>query len=117
MRITDENIRAFAELSGDKNPIHLDDEYAADSRFKKRIAHGFLVGSLISAKIAKKYPGAIYITQRMTFRKPVYIGDEVEAEITIENQIAKKLYLTTICKNQLGETVISGGAIIIYETK
>ena len=81
MKITDEKIRAFAELTGDKNPIHLDEEIASKGRFKQRIAHGFLVGSLISAKIAEKYPCAIYLSQIMNFLRPVVIGDEVEAKI------------------------------------
>lgn len=117
MKITDEKIRAFAELSGDKNPIHLDDEYAAKSRFKRRIAHGFLVGSTISAKIAEKFPGAIYISQTTNFRKAVYIGDTITAEITKSENWNRRYYLKTRCVNQAGETVINGEATIIYETE
>src|SRR5215813_8252423 len=74
-KITNEDILAFAELSGDVNPIHLSDEFAASTIFKKRIAHGFLTGSLFSTVLGTKLPGpgCVYLSQSMKFRAPVYI--------------------------------------------
>ena len=84
-RITNEDILAFAELSGDVNPIHLSDEFAASTIFKKRIAHGFLTGSLFSTVLGTKLPGpgCVYLSQTMKFRGPVYIGDQVVAMLKI----------------------------------
>jgi 3-hydroxybutyryl-CoA dehydratase len=113
MVITDEKIRVFAELTGDKNPIHLDEKYATEGRLKQRVAHGFLVGSLISAKIAEKYPGAIYISQTLHFKRPVYIGNTVTAKIELVEIREKRYFLQTKCINQDDETVIRGEAIII----
>ena len=79
--ITDADIAAFADLSGDVNPVHLDDAFAASTIFKKRIAHGFLTGALFSTVLGTKLPGpgCVYISQTMKFKAPVYIGDEVVA--------------------------------------
>ena len=79
--ITNEDVLAFAELSGDTNPVHLDDAYAAGTMFKKRIAHGFLTASLFSTVLGTKLPGpgCIYLSQSLKFRAPVMIGDEVVA--------------------------------------
>ena len=113
MYVTDKKIKDFAELTGDNNPVHLDDEYAENSRFKNRIAHGFLVGSLISAKIAEMYPGCVYITQKMRFKRPVYIGDDVIAKVTPIDQVGNKLELRTKVVNQYNKTVIDGEALIL----
>ena len=79
--ITNDDVLAFAELSGDKNPVHLDDAYAAGTMFKQRIAHGFLTASLFSTVLGTKLPGpgCIYLSQSLKFRAPVMIGDEVVA--------------------------------------
>jgi 3-hydroxybutyryl-CoA dehydratase len=79
--MTNEDVLAFAELSGDTNPVHLDDAYAAGTMFKKRIAHGFLTASLFSTVLGTKLPGpgCIYLSQSLKFRAPVMIGDEVVA--------------------------------------
>ena len=84
-KITNEDVLAFAELSGDVNPVHLSDDFAASTIFKKRIAHGFLTGSLFSTVLGTKLPGpgCIYLSQSMKFRAPVYIGDEVVATLKI----------------------------------
>ena len=113
---SDEEVEAFSELTLDKNPIHLDEEYAMQSRFGKRIVHGFLVGSLFSAVFGTKLPGegAIYLHQEMDFRKPVYHGDEITATVTITeiNNGKSLLYFDTRCENQKGEIVIDGKAVL-----
>ena len=83
--ISDEDIHVFAELSGDHNPVHLDDEYASKTVFKKRIAHGFLTASLISTVIATKLPGpgSIYLKQSLKFIAPVFVGETVEAKVKV----------------------------------
>src|SRR5579875_2947797 len=77
--VRDEDVRAFAEVSGDRNPVHLDEAYAAASVLKGRVAHGMLIGSYISAAIAGELPGpgSIYLFQTLRFRRPVRLGDAV----------------------------------------
>lgn len=111
-----DDVEAFAELSLDRNPIHLDEEYAENTRFVKRIVHGFLVGSLISAVFGTILPGegAIYLHQEMNFRKPVFHGQEITATVVVTNIRKDKsiLYFDTICENENGEIVIDGKAIL-----
>ena len=111
-----DDVKAFAELSLDRNPIHLDEAYAEQSLFGKRIVHGFFVGSLISAVFGTKLPGkgAIYLHQEMNFRKPVYHGQEITATVIVTNIRKDKsiLYFDTICKNEADEIVIDGKAIL-----
>ena len=116
--ITDEDVRAFAAVSGDKNPIHLDEDFAANTLFGKRIAHGMLSASLISAVLANDLPGqgSIYMGQTLKFVAPVFIGDEITARVTVtsvrdDKPIAK---LETLCVNQHNEIVIKGEATIHY---
>lgn len=111
-----EEVEAFAEMSLDKNPIHLDEDYAEHSRFGRKIVHGFLVGSLISAVFGTQLPGegAIYLHQEMDFRKPVYHNDEITAIVTVTNIRKDKsiLYFDTWCENGKGEVVIEGKAVL-----
>ena len=111
-----DDVKAFAELSLDKNPIHLDETYAGQSLFGKRIVHGFFVGSLISAVFGTVLPGegAIYLHQEMNFRKPVYHGEEIKATVTVTNIKKEKsiLYFDTKCENGRGEIVIDGNAVL-----
>ena len=81
--ITDADVKSFAGISGDHNPIHVDDEYASKSRYKKRIAHGLISGSFFSALFGTKLPGpgCVYVQQTFNFKKPVYLGDTVTARI------------------------------------
>lgn len=116
--ITDEDVRAFAAVSGDENPIHLDEDFAANTQFGKRIAHGMLSASLISAVLANDLPGhgSIYLGQTLKFVAPVFIGDEITARVTVtsvrdDKPIAK---LETVCINQRNEIVIKGEATIHY---
>lgn len=111
-----EEVKAFAELSLDRNPIHLDEIYAEQTIFGSRIVHGFLVGSLISAVFGTQLPGegAIYLHQEMNFRKPVYHGEEITATVTVTNIRKEKsiLYFDTKCENGRGEIVIDGNAVL-----
>ena len=115
--ITEDIVKAFAELSGDFNPIHVDETAARASQFGKRIAPGMLVGSLISAHIGMRFPGegTIYLEQDMKFIKPVYLGDEIRivAQIkSIRNEEKGILELSTIVYNQREEMVVDGYAIV-----
>lgn len=115
-KITDEKIRTFAAISGDNNPIHLDEIFAKNSPFKKRIAHGALISSFFSSLFATELPGpgSIYVSQSTKFKKPVFIDDEVEAvvEITDINVDRKRVYFKTYCL--VGDTEVLDGAAEIY---
>lgn len=113
--ISGDDVKHFAEISMDHNPIHLDEEYAKTTIFGRKIVHGFLVGSFISAVLANKLPGhgSIYLNQEMNFKRPVFIGDEITAEVEIIEIIKPTIYkLATKCVNQNGEVVIDGFAVI-----
>jgi len=116
--ITEADIQAFAEVTGDHNPIHLDDEFAKSTRFGRRIAHGMLTASLISSVLANKLPGegSVYLGQSLQFVAPVFPGDEVTARVTIKQIREDKpiLKLETICVNQHDETVIRGEATVLF---
>jgi len=110
-----EDLRLFAELSGDRNPIHLDPAFAATTIFKRCIAHGMYVGSFISAAIASQLPGegSIYLGQEMSFRKPVFVDDTVTVTLTILDTPKPTLYsLSTVVTNQKNEVVIEGKALV-----
>lgn len=115
--VTDEVIRKFADVSGDHNPIHLDDEFAAKTRFGKRIAHGMLSGAFISAVLGNEFRGMtiVYLSQTLKFTAPVFIGDTVTATATIVSIREDKNIVTieTVCTNQNGETLVKGGAAIM----
>jgi len=116
--ITEDDIRLFAMVSGDHNPIHLDAEYAGRSLFGKRIAHGFLIGSLISAVLGNDLPGpgSIYLGQTLRFLAPIHIGDTVTVTVKVIGLREDKRIVTlhTICTNQLGTVVLSGEATVKY---
>lgn len=115
--ITDADVRAFAELTGDHNPVHLDDEYAAGTRFGRRVAHGMLAASLISAALANELPGrgTVYLSQQLRFTAPVFPGDTVTARVAVTKVREDKPVVTleTVCTNQRGETVIRGEAVVL----
>jgi 3-hydroxybutyryl-CoA dehydratase len=115
--VTDELIRKFADVSGDHNPIHLDEEFAAKTRFGKRIAHGMLGASFISAVLGYKLSEnkVVYLSQTLKFTAPVYIGDTVTAKAVVKDIREDKPILTieTTCENQNGETLITGEAKIM----
>jgi acyl dehydratase len=112
-------VELFAEATGDTNPVHLDEAYAAGTRFGGRIAHGMWSAGLISAVLGTKLPGpgAIYLSQSLKFTAPVRIGDAVTATATVTKARPKRgLYtLETVCRNQAGETVLSGEAVVLFE--
>ena len=100
--ITDADVKAFSGISGDRNPIHLDEQYAEKSRYKKRIAHGLMTASYFSALFGTKIPGegCVYVSQSLNFKRPVYIGDTVVATVeVISVDLAKKrVFFGTTCK-------------------
>src|ERR1700739_4918265 len=102
-QVTAEVVEAFARVSGDTNPVHLDEMYAAKSRFGRRIAHGILAVSYISAVLGTVFPGpgTIYLSQNVSFLKPVFLGDTVTATVTVSKYRAEKgiLTLVTECTN------------------
>ncbi len=113
--ITDETIRMFSSVSGDINPIHLDEEYAKLTKFKRRIAPGLQVASYISALIANELPGpgSIYMEQSLKFLRPVYIDDVVEVKITvIEVFNVNKVRLKTEVFNADNQLVLEGEALV-----
>jgi 3-hydroxybutyryl-CoA dehydratase len=113
---TEADVIAYAELSGDHNPIHIDSEYAAQSRFGRRIVHGFLTAGMISALLGTELPGigSIYVSQTFKFVAPVYIGDSVTAsvEVTGIREERRLVMLRTDCVNAEGMLVLTGEAII-----
>ena len=115
--ISEADVQAFADVTGDHNPIHLDEQFAKNSRFGRRIAHGMLGASLISSAIANELPGAgsIYLSQTLRFVSPVYLGDTITAHITITGMREDKPIVTleTICENQNQEAVITGNATVL----
>jgi enoyl-CoA hydratase len=111
-----EDVKNFALLSGDINPVHLDENYAATTIFKKPIVHGFLWGSLVSALIANKLPGpgSIYIHQELNFKAPVFHGNEVTAKVEITDLRPDKKIITlqtTIIVNK-NVLALDGKAIV-----
>lgn len=113
------DVTAFAGISLDVNPIHMSDKYAESTVFGKRIVHGILTSSLISAVLANKLPGpgTIYLGQELRFTRPVYLGDDITAEVEIvELREDKKIVkLNTTCYNQDGKVVISGLATVKFD--
>ncbi|CAN5670065.1 MaoC family dehydratase [soil metagenome] len=116
-KVTDELVRKFAEVSGDYNPIHLDDEFAKNTRFGKRIAHGMLGGAFISAVLGYEFSvrKIVYLSQTLKFVAPVFIGDTVTAKATVTNIRQDKPIVTveTVCENQNGEILIKGEAVLM----
>ena len=116
-KITEEDVKQFSIISGDINPIHLDDEYAKRTRFGKRIAHGILVASHISALIANKLPGegSIYLSQSLKFLSPVYFNDEIKTVVKVIEIKNKKYTLDCKCYNQNEVVVLEGIAKILKD--
>jgi 3-hydroxybutyryl-CoA dehydratase len=113
--ITDADVVSFSQLSGDTNPVHLDEDYAQTTPFNGRIVHGFLSASLISAAIALQLPGpgSIYLSQNLSFKAPVRIGDMVEARVTVQQVLAERsrVVLATICS--VGDVVVIEGEALV----
>ena len=115
--ISADDISLFAALTGDCNPVHLDNAYAATTPFGHRIAHGMLVASLISAAIANDLPGpgSVYLGQTLKFLAPVYPDDTITATVEVVGVREDKPIVTlrTICTNQNGVQVIDGEAVVL----
>ncbi|OAA31035.1 enoyl-CoA hydratase [Kosmotoga arenicorallina S304] len=117
--ITDEMVRSFAEITGDDNPIHLDDDFAARSIFKARISHGVLTLGLVSAVLGRKFPGpgTIYLKQDAAFRRPVYINEKIKIKIEVLEKIEEKsrLLLSTSVIKENGEEALTGQALVLFK--
>jgi 3-hydroxybutyryl-CoA dehydratase len=115
--VTDELVRRFAELSGDYNPIHLDEEFAKNTRFGRRIAHGMLSGAFISAVLGFEFRERkiVYLSQTMKFRAPVFIGDTVTVKATVTKIREDKQIVTleTLCIDQDQEILVEGEAAVM----
>jgi 3-hydroxybutyryl-CoA dehydratase len=119
-KITDELIRRFADLSGDYNPIHLDDEFAKGTRFGRRIAHGMLSAAFISAVLGNEFKERkiVYLSQTMRFVAPAYIDDTITTTAMVTNIREDKPIVTleTICINQTGDITVKGEAVVMVLT-
>ena len=115
--ISDDDVRAFAHVSGDTNRLHLDDEFAADTRFGERIVHGTLVSGLISAALARLPGLTIYLSQDLEFSGPVGIDDRVSARVEIVEDLGNNQYrLETVIRNEDDDaTVINGEAVVLID--
>lgn len=114
--ILDCDVDGFARVSGDFNPLHLDEEYARGTRFKRRIAHGLLSASVISTVLGTEIPGlgTIFRELHIRFDRPVYLGDTVTARAIVTEVInPKRVCLMVACVNQAGEDVALGHAIVV----
>lgn len=115
--VGERDIQLFAEVSGDVNPVHLDEEFAAATQFKGRIAHGMLTGAFISAALAMKLPGpgTIYLKQDLRFRLPVRIGDTVTVTLEVVEKQDRRQIVTLDCRatNQDGKVVATGTAEVM----
>ncbi|MCW3488839.1 MaoC family dehydratase [Dethiobacter alkaliphilus] len=115
--LAEADVYNFAGISGDFNPIHVDEEFAKTTRFGKRIAHGMVTASFISTLVGMYMPGrnALYLSQEMKFVKPVFIGDTLTATATVLEKIEEKriLVLETVIKNQDDQVVLAGKARVM----
>ena len=113
--ISDSDVRKFAAASGDTNPLHLDDEFASKTRFRSRIAHGGLVGGLISSALARLPGLTIYLSQDLEFHNPVHIGDAVKAEVEIVEDLGNDQFRLTTRVVDAGDVVIDGEAVVLLD--
>ncbi len=114
--VTEADIVLFSGVSGDTNPVHLDAEFAAQTRFGERIAHGMLTASFISAVFGTRLPGpgCIYLSQNLSFRAPVHIGDTVVTRATVTALKPRRQHVSmeTVCS--VGDTVVLEGEALLY---
>jgi len=115
--VSESDIQSFAAISGDENPVHLDADYAATTPFKKRISHGMLTASYISALFGMSLPGpgAIYVTQTLNFRRPVWIDDRITTKVTVSEMLPQKrrVRFECVCTNSDGKVVLEGEATLM----
>ena len=116
--ITEADIVLFAGVSGDNNAVHVNEEFAATTRFGGRIAHGFLTASVISAAIANRLPGpgTVYLSQQLQFRAPVRPGQTVHATVTVNiiDVLKRRVTLDTVCR--VGDAVVIDGQALVMTT-
>lgn len=109
---TDEDVRRFIEITGDANPLHVDDTFAANTQFGRRIVHGLLAASIFSTMVGMQLPGtgAIYRSQTIRFLRPVYVGDTVTAHLVVRSvdRARHRLEMDSWIENEAGEHVIEG---------
>lgn len=113
--VTARDIDMFAAVSGDTNPVHLDEAFAASTAFGGRIAHGLLVASFLSTILGTRLPGpgSVYVSQSLNFRAPVRIGDTVTARVRVSSVCGEKFRVTLRCECSVeGETVVDGEAVV-----
>ena len=118
--ITDKDIEQFAEISTDHNPVHLDDDYARDTIFEGRIAHGMLTAGLVSAVIGEQLPGhgTIYMSQNLKFLAPVRPGDLVHAEVKVVDMVIDKRRVKLDCRCEVnGKNVLVGEAMVLAPSR
>ena len=112
--ISDADVHTFADVTGDHNPLHLDDAFAGATRFKGRIVHGMLTASYFSTILAMlPGPGTIYMSQSLFFRAPVRIGDAVEARVTVTQIIPEKRRVILKTQCIVGDTVVCDGEAMV----
>jgi len=113
--VDDKLVRGFADVTGDHNPIHVDDDFAKKTKFGQRIAHGGILFGIISKVLAMEMPGpgTVYLSQVINFRAPVFINDTVTLEATITELLPKNgAKISTVIKKQTGEVVVDGEATV-----
>jgi 3-hydroxybutyryl-CoA dehydratase len=115
IEITEKMVNDFSNLVGDKNPIHLDSEYAKDTIFKKPIAHGMLISSFFSKMISETYPGhgSIYLSQSMKFLKPCYVGEKIIVSLELVSEINGKYELSTKIHNKENTLLVEGVSLVL----
>ncbi|MEM8743878.1 MAG: MaoC family dehydratase [Pseudomonadota bacterium] len=113
--VSSDDVVGFAEITGDRNPIHLSEHFAAKTPFGTRIAHGLYTAGLISALLGTRLPGpgAIYISQSLNFRAPVRIGDTVDVAITVEELMPEKSRAMLSCTCKVGDIVVLDGEALV----
>ncbi len=112
--LTEADVQAFADVSGDHNPLHLDEDFARATRFKGRIAHGMLSASFFSTALARlPGPGTIYLTQNLAFKAPVRIGDTIEARVTVLDILPEKRRVRLKTECRVGDTVVVDGEALV----
>jgi len=114
-RVLSSDVVGFAQISGDRNPIHLSEHFAAKTPFRTRIAHGLYTASLISAVLGTRLPGpgAIYLSQTLHFRAPVHIGDTVTVTVTVAELVERGHRARLSCVCRVGETVVLDGEAVV----
>lgn len=119
--VTDQDVQMFAAVSGDVNPLHLDADFAAGTRFGERIAHGMLTASFVSAALAMELPGpgCIFMEQSLKFRLPVKIGDEIKVRLEVTDKNDRRKSVTLDCKayNSDEKLVLTGTSVVIAPTE